>query len=47
MVLAPNGGSLAASVASFSQPGIVSTGTLTVNTNGTTTPTMASGLERP
>ncbi len=42
VVLAPNGGSLAASVASFSQPGVVSTGTLTVNTNGTTTPTMAS-----
>jgi len=42
VVLAPNGGSLAASVASFTQPGVVSTGTLTVNTNGTTTPTMAS-----
>jgi hypothetical protein len=42
VVLAPSGGSLAASVASFAQPGVVSTGTLTVNTNGTTTPTMAT-----
>lgn len=42
VVLAPSGGSLAASVASFTQSGVVSTGTLTVNANGTTTPTMAS-----
>lgn len=42
VVLAPSGGSLAASVASFTQAGVVSTGTLTVNTNGTTSPTMAS-----
>lgn len=42
VVLAPNGGSLGASVVSFTQGGVVSTGTLTVNTNGTTSPTMAS-----
>jgi len=42
VVLASNGGSLGASVVSFTQGGVVSTGTLTVNTNGTTSPTMAS-----
>jgi hypothetical protein len=42
VVLAPSGGSLGASVTSFTQSGVVSTGTLTVNANGTTTPTMAS-----
>jgi hypothetical protein len=42
VVLSSDGGSLGASVVSFTQGGVVSTGTLTVNANGTTTPTMAS-----
>ncbi len=42
VVLAPNGGALSASVAGFTQSGVVATDTLTVNTNGTTTPTMAT-----
>jgi hypothetical protein len=42
VVLAPSGGTLGASVTSFSQPGVISTGTLIATTNGTTTPTMAS-----
>jgi len=41
-VLAPTGGMLGASVTSFTQPGVVSTDTLTADTNGTTSPTMAS-----
>ena len=41
-MLAPTGGTLGASVASFTQSGVVTTGTLTANANGTTTPTMAS-----
>ncbi len=42
VVLAPTGGSLGASVTSFTQAGVVTTGTLIATTNGTTTPTMAS-----